>query len=51
MMKVSEPLTIEEMRAAVELLTPWIRRTPLECLHGTEVEKVFGRRARVYLKL
>lgn len=50
-MNVSDPLTIEEIQDAAQRLAPCIRRTPLELLHGSEVEQEFGTAASIYLKL
>ncbi len=50
-MNVSEPLTLEEIRDAAQALASRIRRTPVEPLHGNEVEKEFGAETRAYLKL
>lgn len=50
-MNVSEPLTLEEIRDAAQALASRIRRTPVEPLHGSEVEEKFGVETRAYLKL
>jgi threonine dehydratase len=50
-MNVSEPLTLEEIRDAAQALASRIRRTPVEPLHGNEVEEEFGTETRAYLKL
>lgn len=50
-MNVSEPLTIAEIEEAAHALAPRVRRTPVELLHGSEVEEKFGTATRVYLKL
>lgn len=50
-MNVSEPLTLEEIRDAAQALASRIRRTPVEPLHGNEVEEKFGAATRTYLKL
>ena len=50
-MNVSEPLTLEEIRDAAQALASRIRRTPVEPLHGNEVEEEFGAETRAYLKL
>jgi threonine dehydratase len=50
-MTVSEPLTFAEIRAAVAALSARIERTPVQRLHGPEVEALFGHDTRLYLKL
>ena len=50
-MNVSEPLTLEEIREAAQALAARIRRTPVEPLHGNEVEGKFGAETRAFLKL
>lgn len=50
-MSESDPLTVEEIRAALGVLAGRVRRTPVEPLHGPEIEREFGDATRVYLKL
>jgi threonine dehydratase len=50
-MNVSDPLTLQEIRDATQALAPRIRRTPVEPLHGSEIEEKFGTETRAYLKL
>jgi threonine dehydratase len=48
---VFAPLTIDEIRSAAQALLGRIRSTPVELLHGPEVEHEFGAQTRAYLKL
>jgi threonine dehydratase len=50
-MTVSEPLTIAEIRAAHERLQSRVLRTPVQRLHGCEVESLFDATTEIYLKL